>query len=284
MLKGDKCMVCGSSQTTALKGYEQHYLTRCQRCSFVFASRHPTDIELSQHYETYTRANWISPITIKRYRELLQKMEPFRRSNNILDIGCGDGYFLLEAKKRNWNVYGTEFTDEAVRVCREKEIIIHKGSVKKENYAPEFFDVITSFEVIEHLNTPDSEVETYRAILRTGGLVYVTTPNFNSISRDILKADWSVIEYPEHLCYYTRKTLRRLFEYHGFRHIKTTVTGVSISRLGKDVSSHPAKKYDESLRRKTESNCILAIGKRFVNFGLNFFAKGDALKAWFVKM
>ena len=110
------CLICSSSNLTILPAYQKDYLVQCMSCKFVFCNRIPTNDELLNHYKKYNRGNELSPITLLRYNELLDKFEQFRQTNNILDIGCGDGYFLEAAKNRGWNVYGTEFTDEAIEI------------------------------------------------------------------------------------------------------------------------------------------------------------------------
>ncbi|MBA3900874.1 MAG: methyltransferase domain-containing protein, partial [Bacteroidetes bacterium] len=145
-----QCIVCSSSNLKHLSQYNKDYLNLCTSCKFVFSIKKPTDEELEKCYQKYSRSNQISPITIRRYNELLDTLEKYRKSNNIIDVGSGDGYFLLEAKKRGWNVYGTEFEARAIENCVEKGIKMEKGVLNPENYDNEFFDVITSFEVVEH--------------------------------------------------------------------------------------------------------------------------------------
>ena len=202
----DTCVLCGSPHLVLLKGYEQNYLVKCSSCDFVFCQRKPTAEELKVHYGLYPRANAISEITLKRYSGLLDAFEPYRKTNNIIDVGCGDGFFLEVAKRRKWNVFGTEFTKEAIDVCEQKGIQMTVSPLNSNLYPSDFFDIITSFEVIEHINNPKEELKSFYSILRKGGIVYVTTPNFNSISRNILKSRWNIIEYPEHLSYYTTRT------------------------------------------------------------------------------
>ena len=121
-----------------------------------------------------------------RYNELLDIFERYRKTSNILDIGCGVGYFLEEAKKRNWNVYGTEYSEQAVNICTEKGLNVKKGTTSSINFDKEFFDIITSFEVIEHINNPLEEIQSIYNILRDDGIFYLTTPNINSITRLLL--------------------------------------------------------------------------------------------------
>ena len=187
IINHENCILCGSHPLHKIKGYEQHHLIKCNACKFVFCEPIPSIDELEEHYKGYGRNDYLSPITIKRYNQILDSFEPYRKTNKLIDVGCGIGYFLEVAKKRGWEVYGTEFTNEAIQICSEKGIKMKKGILDPENYMPEEFDIITSFEVIEHINNPIYELNSFHKLLRKGGLVYVTTPNFNSLLRYRLK-------------------------------------------------------------------------------------------------
>ena len=206
----------------------------------------------------------------------------------MIDVGCGIGYFLEEAKKRGWEVYGTEFTDEAIEICSKKEIKMNKGALNPNNYDSQEFDVITSFEVIEHINNPQEELANFYKILRKGGLVYCTTPNFNSLLRYRLKEKYNVLCYPEHLSYYTPKTLKHIFEKEGFRTKSIKATGISLTRLKTSKSTSNQELIsktsdDEIIRNRFENNVILKILKKSINWFLTFFGIGDALKGMFIK-
>lgn len=282
------CLICSSKNISALKGYEKHHLVKCSSCKFVFSQAIPTSEELQNHYKGYGRNDYLSPITVKRYHELLDKMEPYRKTNRLIDVGCGIGYFLEVAKERGWEVYGTEFTNEAVEICRNKGITMHKGPLNPENFEGLDFDIVTSFEVIEHINNPLEELTYFNQLLRKGGLVYVTTPNFNSLLRYKLKEKYNVITYPEHLSYYTPKTIKSVFESNGFKTKKLQTTGISLTRLKTSrgtssealISEHST---DENLRNQAESKWYFRIAKNVVNKILTITGKGDSLKGWFIK-
>jgi len=285
----EHCLICGSTSIRPLSRYHAIHLVKCDNCSFVFSQKIPSFQELAALYNKYSRDDYLSPVTVKRFHEILDRLEKFRQTNNMLDVGCGIGYFLEEAAKRKWNVYGTEFTDEAVRICSAKGIKMQQGKLNPHNYEPNSFDVIISVEVIEHLNNPVEEIKNFRTLLRTGGAVYITTPNFDSLSRKLLKEKWNVLTYPEHLCYYTRTTLTRLFYDCGFRRSAMRTTGVSVSRIKSSMtdSQEPAvssSSQDEKLRRKLESNFFSRAAKSAVNGMLNFTVTGDNLKGLFIKM
>jgi 2-polyprenyl-3-methyl-5-hydroxy-6-metoxy-1,4-benzoquinol methylase len=261
---------------------------KCKKCRFVFAQKIPSTQELIDYYDGYGRNDYLSPITIKRYNELLDEMEKYRKTNRILDVGCGIGYFLEVAKERGWEVYGTEYTDRAIEICEGKGIEMRQGKLDTKNYESESFDIITSFEVLEHINNPSEEITNFNSIVRKGGLVYLTTPNFNSLLRYRLKNRYDVITYPEHLSYYTPRTLKKLFTKLGFSKLKIQTTGISLTRL-KTSQGQTSQAFisetsdDEQLRNKIEEKKYLQLAKRIVNETLTLFGIGDSLKGWFVK-
>ncbi len=271
-----------------MTGYEKAFLVKCESCGFVFSERIPTIQELNDYYKNYGSNFYCSDLTIKRYNEILDNMEPYRKTGRLLDIGCGIGFFLDEAKKRGWEVYGTEYSERLIGLLREKGITIHEGQLQSSNYEHGYFDVITSFEVIEHINNPKYELEQINTILRSGGLVYLTTPNFNSLLRRRLKGVFNVIKYPEHLSYYTPKTLDKLFTLNGFRKLKIETTGISLTRLRTSQGTSQQKfvsatSDDEKLRQQMEDKWYLGLAKTIVNKILTIVGSGDSLKGWFVK-
>lgn len=288
MNKHTNCLICSSSNLNKMPRYLNGEMVKCANCNFVFASSIPTMEELVAHYDQYTRDDYLSPITIKRYHEILDGLEKYRKTNKLIDVGCGIGYFLEIAKERGWEVYGTEYTDEAIEICRKKGITMHQGKLDLANYTEMDFDVVTSFEVIEHINNPIEEVTNFNKLLRKGGALYITTPNFNSISRFMSKEKWTVIVYPEHLSYYTCNTLKKLLESNGFSEQWSSATGFSITRQ-KIASNKTEGKYidkntdDEKLRVKTETQWHWKLIKSTVNGILTLFKIGDALKATYVK-
>lgn len=290
------CIVCGSDNLKALNGFEHASLTRCGECGMVFSSANPTLRELEEYYKGYGRNDYLSPITIKRYHEILDQFESVRKTNRLLDVGCGIGYFLDVAKERGWEVYGTEFTDKAIEICESKGIKMHKGPLNPSNYNLESFDVITSFEVIEHINTPNLEVSNISKLLRKEGLFYITTPNFNSTLRYYLGPKYNVIGWPEHLSYYTPSTIENLMKRHSLKKVFIQTTGISITRFLSSKKPATAEEtregtafiaentQDEKLRNRFESSSILGIVKKTMNSILSATGKGDALKGLFTKI
>jgi 2-polyprenyl-3-methyl-5-hydroxy-6-metoxy-1,4-benzoquinol methylase len=283
------CLVSGSKKLKPMKSYEKHFLVKSKPLGFVFSSRIPTEEELLTAYNRYDRGHYQSPITIKRFHELLDSFEQYRQTGKILDIGCGIGMFLVEAKKRGWDVYGTEFTDAAIEVCRNNGINMQRGKLDPTWYPENSFDVIISLEVIEHINNPVEEVRNINKILRKGGLFYFTTPNFNALERYFLKAEYNVIQYPEHLSYYTKRTINYLLTRNGFKKKKLRTTGISLTRIRTSLNSKSKEKFagegssDEKLRETIEKNKLAGFLKKAANGMLSLFGVGATLKGWYLK-
>ncbi len=283
-----KCLITGKQDLYPLSGYEKDYLVKSKSSQFVFSSRIPTEKEILDHYNNYPIGyNSESDITRIRINELLDGFEKFRETNNLLDVGCGPGLFLIEAKKRGWNVFGTEFTDNQINYLKEKGVNTFQGKLTPTSFAPESFDVIISSEVLEHINNPIEEMGLFNSFLRKGGLTYITTPNFNAIERYLLKGTYNVIEYPEHLCYYTPKTIDLLLIKTGFKKVEIKTTGISIARiknsLKKESFDHENNiNNDEELRQSLEKGYKKQL-KNFINWLLTTFKVGNSMKVWYVK-
>jgi SAM-dependent methyltransferase len=191
-------------------------------------------------------------------------------------------------KKRGWNVYGTEFSEDSIEFCKKKGITVFKSNELPPELLKLDFDIVTSFEVIEHINTPNEEIQLVKSLLRNGGAFYFTTPNFNSISRYLLKEKWNIIEYPEHLSFFTPKTINYLLKKYGFKKDFISTTGISFSRFKQSIGKTEENRTtnnntDEILRNKLEKNGFLFKIKQITNFVLNLFKIGDAMKGLYIK-
>jgi hypothetical protein len=115
------------------------------------------------------------------------------------------------------------------------------------------------------------------------GGFYFTTPNFNSLSRRCLGGRWVVIEYPEHLVYYTVSTVDRLLSGAGFSRQSVRTTGFSPEsvRCSTGTGTMPGH-ADEGLRSEIEGRVFLRMARDIVNGLLNIFRAGYTLKGFYV--
>ncbi len=105
-----------------------------------------------------------------------------------------------------------------------------------------------------------------------------------------MKDKWNIVGYPGHLCYYTKGSIKKLFNKNGFKPKSISTTGISFTRYKTSKSNLKNKeKYiseksdDEVIRVKIESNYFFITIKKIINFCLSILGKGDTIKCYFVK-
>jgi len=293
-----ECPVCENKSLSYLKGYQKLHLLKCKNCNFIFDERVPSSDELNDYYSQskYSDLNHLSLQTLNSFNNLLDFFEQYKESGNILDLGCGQGDFLVEAKKRNWNVYGTEYSTSATGLCEKRGIKMFQGDLTKDIFDDIRFDVITSFEVIEHINNPNTFMSVVNQKLHENGLVYCTTPNFNSLLRYFEKDRFKMIVYPIHISFYTKASIKYLGNSNNFKLLKVKTTGLDIGRLINVIKSnkdenkqelnkhfHVRKDITDGVRTLADKNFIVGLVKVIINYFLSIFGKGDTLKVFWIR-
>jgi 2-polyprenyl-3-methyl-5-hydroxy-6-metoxy-1,4-benzoquinol methylase len=288
------CPISGSSDLKPMKGYEKYFLVKSQPAGFVFSAKIPTEKELEDNYSGYSPMKYFSPVTKTRYKELLNGFQQYNTNNRLHDLGCGSCLFLSVAKEENWDITGNEVSDAAVSKCKECGIEIKNGDFDSNWFESESIDVVTAFEVLEHLADPVDELKKIHRVLRKGGLFCFTTPNFNAIERYLLKSNYNILSFPDHLAYYTPKTVDFLMTKNGFRKVKLQTTGFSVTRIKTSLQMKEGKKVDEpmvskntadeKIRATLQNNSLGLAAKAIANAGLNMLGVGNSLKGWYIKV
>jgi len=229
----ETCHVCGFGQHQPLRNYEKHHLVRCRRCSFVFSNIKPTEEELRQVYEGYNRGlDGISSTTIAKLHERAVALISLSGANAVLDIACGDGNFLQRFKELGCQVFGTEYDRESELISEARGItMLPGGLMPKLPSVVSDVDLIIFTEVIEHINNPQEVLSHIHGLLKPNGLLFITTPNFDSLERRILGNQWGMVMYPEHISYYTPKTLDMILKTKGFEKISIYAENISVFRV-----------------------------------------------------
>lgn len=229
-----RCLLCGvmNSKKVCTKGISS--VSRCRECGFVYTDpRLPKSEILTRYSEEYFFGEYLPALGVvdghfdlalfdARYRELLKLISSFRPApGTLLEVGSGSGFFLKAAERAGWQVMGVELSEAAIGFSRarlgldvrdRREIDLASLGAR--------FDVVVMLEVLEHLFEPQQELESVRSVLQPGGLLLITTPNFNALSRLALGNDWAVLSPEEHVYYFTEGTLTTLLRRVGFHAIR----------------------------------------------------------------
>lgn len=289
--EGDRsrCWRCGSDRLKRLYTKWNTPIWRCSACDQVFSGQHKNADELADWYADYytERNTTLDPLTRSRYHELLHRFETHRRSGRLLDVGCGFGFLLATAAERGWEVYGSEISSSALRYTERLGLArdrIHLGGIEDADLPPESFDVVTLLEVIEHLHDPMPTLRAVARLLRPGGVLYLTTPNYASLSRLILRDNWSVIHPEEHLSYFDTHSLVTLLAGVDLQCIDTRTTGIGYHEILRHlrgtgtVDDHPGADAVQAAREAIEGRAWLSALKRGANSVLSLMGRGDTIK------
>lgn len=161
-----------------------------------------------------------------RYRELESLLSVYsprianQRVRSLLDIGCGTGDFLKAAQDSGWNITGTEFSSEAVRhASHQTGCHIVLGDISTLDLQESSYDLVTSYHVIEHLATPIEQLNRCYQLVSSEGALFIETPNIDSLGARLRGANWSHIIPPEHLIYFSPKSLEFALREAGFKRV-----------------------------------------------------------------
>lgn len=228
-----KCPVCLSGLLSRNYAFRSHDLLQCSYCGTLIERVKPTELEINDCYEIYDykERRKISIPTQYSYKRLLEYLEDCcNGAASVLDIGCGQGDFLLAAKSRGWQVKGLEYSNSAIDLCVFAGLDVSAISTLY-SLPISTYSVVTLFEVLEHLIEPDPLLNRISQILSKDGLLYITTPNARSLLRFLEGDSFSMLRYPEHLTLYTVLGLTMFLEAHGFKVRSAKTTGINISNL-----------------------------------------------------
>jgi len=136
----------------------------------------------------------------------------------LLDIGCGNGYFLVQMRDLGWDVVGVEPDPKAVKVARDHfGLRVFQGTLEEAKFPDDSFDVITMNHVIEHVPDPIGLLSECRRILKPNGKLVVVTPNIKSLGRYLFGKSWVHWDPPRHLFLFSSKSLRTCAEKAGLK-------------------------------------------------------------------
>jgi len=218
------CVLCGASDAGALFDKGGYTFVRCNRCGLVSLRPIPTPAQVKAHHEesyahgsyaTFAAADTIRS-AIAAYR--VQIVRPLAPPGPWLDIGCSTGAFPAEAVRAGVDAEGLELSSVAAAQGRARGLTIHEGTA--EGFAPPHpYAAVTAFDVVEHLPDPLPFVRRVGSWLLPDGVLVMTLPNIASPIVRVMGRHWFYYAPPDHIHYFTPRTIRRLLAEGGFHDV-----------------------------------------------------------------
>ena len=138
-----------------------------------------------------------------------------RPGARLLDVGCGNGFFLEFARRAGWSVVGVDFDEGAVKAARSRGMDIRHGGVDAID-PTERFDGITLGHVIEHVYDPIAVLKKCHHLLKPGGWIWLQTPNLDALGHVQYGPYWRGLEPPRHLVLFTLESMKQSLTKAGF--------------------------------------------------------------------
>jgi SAM-dependent methyltransferase len=233
------CEICGGEQLVDLLTApdrfhlrtEVYRLVRFESCRGVSLADPPKPEEMGRHYtEDYHKAivaggEWAGA---RRWKDQVKMISQHKSGGAILDIGCSSGGFLGAMKGPAWKLYGIEMeesTAERARAITGAEVFV--GDAVAAPFLPGSFDVITAFDLLEHVYAPRQFLAKVLEWLKPGGIFYAMMPNIDSWEAKLFGSYWYGLELPRHLSHFSPASIRYVMTELGFEEVSVGTPKVS---------------------------------------------------------
>lgn len=227
-------------------------IVQCQRCNLVYVNPREKAQEIINNYTLVKDEKYVTEEKGRRatFLQGLNLIEKYSRGKGkLLDIGCFTGFFLDLARQSGWSVLGIESSKWAVDYGRnELSLGVLQGTLEDFDFEDEVFDVVTMWDVIEHLPDPKSTLLSLNKKLKRGGILFLNTVNYDSIFGKLLRRKFWFIERM-HIYYFSSQTIRRMLKECNYEvikiglHFKTLSLGYLILRF-REVNNYLANIID----------------------------------------
>jgi len=259
-------------------GYGTHpQIVECRHCGYIYANPRWVDDDLLEAYSAvedhrYEVERSGRVRTFIKHLESVEKWTGPGNNRELLDVGAYTGVFVEVANARDWQATGVEPSRWATQVARQRGLSVIEGTLDSNELRDRRFDVVTLWDVIEHVDDPSAELEKAYHLLKPGGMIAVHTMDIESLAAKIMGKRWPWL-MDMHIHYFGRRTLRKFLEKSGFELLWIGAQGryLSLGYLATRVSG-----LSRQLGRLLEG-AIDMMGLNSVMIPVNF---GDLMTAY----
>jgi 2-polyprenyl-3-methyl-5-hydroxy-6-metoxy-1,4-benzoquinol methylase len=283
-MKTSNCEVCNNSEFSTVYQPWDYLMDNeninttfvlCSNCGLIFQNPRMSQAEINEHYppdydsfqDVDIKSRDVSSrITqyglSKRSRIIFDLLD----SGRLLDVGCAAGNFLRTMQNSSrWDLFGVEISEHAASIARNKYgLNVFTGELNEANYPENYFDIITLWDVLEHIFDPKLLLLEVNRVLRETGYLILRVPNGGSWDARLFGKYWFGLDAPRHNYVFDKNTITQLLENSGFRVKKIDCSIGSSVAVPMNLRFYmTAKKYPENWRtvgNKVASHPITKLG------------------------
>lgn len=229
------CPICQLGPLRPRFDLGTHKIAGCGSCGVLFNQTYYEDETFRRglfdkdYYESVQSEAFKSKLdsfredpSVRVFKKYLDLIEKETRPGNVLDVGCAFGTFLKVAQERGWRPSGVELSGYASDLTRKTwGFEIFNGDLNDSPFQPAAFDLVTFWDTIEHVKTPKENLKKAHALLKPGGVLLITTDNFQSLIARLAaglyclsfgKLKFAVKKFyiPHNTCYFNPEDVKRL--------------------------------------------------------------------------
>lgn len=219
-----KCQACGGTVFAEWGRLPPYSVLKCAGCGLGVTSPFPSAEQTGDvNRKTYNGEQRAAIYSVRekyfkeRYAGYLARIKRFKPAGALLDVGCSIGMFMKAARQEGFAVTGVEMNGSCAAYGRENfGLDIRASALQAVTFPDEAFDVVTLFDVLEHVPDPRGFLAEVNRVLKSGGLLVAQSPNIDSFMARLMKENWNWLTPPDHLYHFTPGAMARLFGAHGF--------------------------------------------------------------------
>lgn len=216
-----RCRICSENKFSVLlpdlltKSGKSYSLQRCNSCSFVTIHPIPPAEILEEYYSNHywsdnkvQKSHSLALLFKLRMRSLIKEIRFLGpEKSRILDWGAGDGALINLLQQNGFDCWGIDLYSN-----QPSDERLASSSIEDITIPDEFFDIITCFHVLEHLENPVESIKKAFRLMKKGGLLILEVPNISSFGFLLFQKKWQPLEIPTHLNHFNLQSLMRLFD------------------------------------------------------------------------
>ncbi len=202
-------------------GYGVHPpIVACQQCGYVYTNPRVKVETIRENYQMvedplYLQERPAREVTFRHHLRHLERYTGPAAGRRLLDVGAYIGVFVEVAAEAGWDAWGVEPSAWGVKVAEERGLNMVRGTLEEADLPDESFDILTMWDVIEHLTDPAGGLAEAFRILKPGGWIAAHTMDIDSLFSRLMGARWPWL-MEMHIHYFSRRTLGEMLEKAGF--------------------------------------------------------------------
>lgn len=225
------CPICNEYIFSKWGEVEHYSILKCNGCGLGITSPFPDEEDSAKMNQEIYQVKYRIQIYlskqsyfVKRYMQYIKNIKKYKEKGRLLDIGCNIGLFLKVAQQEGFEVSGVEINKECADYgIKHFNLDIYTDYIEDIAFSDEKFDVITLFDVLEHVPDLHNFISEIARLLKDDGLLVLQSPNIDSLMATLTKSKWDWLTPPDHLYHFTPEVLTKFLISNGFniKEIKT---------------------------------------------------------------